>query len=378
MPKGPRLVTKQALGKPLDKINFLGNDDDDEILLDEPVVLLPPLKKLVNVSARKSFTLNIDLVNISEKSVQDKLAVVRKLFSKINGFGRASTPSKFSGIIQTTFTSEFSLMKATKLAANVKILVNTNLKKSIGCSDWTVVLKEIPVGTSAKAVHAVLTEFGTIKSIKMQLIGLWQKSAALYSSDFIGSVGEKTCVINCHPVTYVRARCAIVCFESVESLDAVMGTTFMLKDAYLCWSYLGSAKCTKCGKLGHTSLGCVTGEKSFSGGLSCRVFSDADKSRLAAIYAKCSVPVAHSVSFSGVLWAKIVVGFSFSPFSVRKILLTDGFSLEMKPTLQVSSVLNDRFAALECSLTSFTECVDKLAKRLNTPRPTVSQLSPRC
>ncbi|KAG9302143.1 hypothetical protein G9A89_020577 [Geosiphon pyriformis] len=50
----------------------------------------------------------------------------------------------------------------------------------------------------------------------------------------------------------------------------------------------------------------------------------------------------------------------------------------MKPTLQVFLELNDRFAALEHSLASFAKCVNKLAKRLDSPEPTVSQLSSGC
>ncbi|KAG9289360.1 hypothetical protein G9A89_007921 [Geosiphon pyriformis] len=50
----------------------------------------------------------------------------------------------------------------------------------------------------------------------------------------------------------------------------------------------------------------------------------------------------------------------------------------MKLILLVSVKLNNRFATLECSLTSLTKCVDKLAKRLNTPKPMVFQLSPGC
>ncbi|KAG9306613.1 hypothetical protein G9A89_004810 [Geosiphon pyriformis] len=347
MPKSPRLITKQALGKSLGKINFLGNNDDNDILLDEPVVLSPPLKKLVNVSARKSFTLDINLINISEKSAQDKLAVVRKLFSKINSFGRAFTPSKFSGIIWVMFTSESSLMKATKLAANVKILVNTDLKKLTGCLNWAVVLKKIPVETSAEAVRTVLSEFGMIKSIKMQLVELWQK-----------------------------ARCAIVCFESAESLDAIMEIISVLKGAHLCWFYLGFAMCTKYKKLGYTSLNCVSGEKFSSSGLPHQVLSDADKGRLVAIYAKCSAPVAHSVSFGGVLWAKIVGGSSFSPPSVCNVLVNAGSSLEMKPTLSIMSDLEIRFAVLESSIASLVEQIGKLTKKLDLFMLAVSQPSP--
>ncbi|KAG9305273.1 hypothetical protein G9A89_003357 [Geosiphon pyriformis] len=41
MPKGLRLVTKQALDKPLGKINFLGDNDNDDVFLDKSVVLSP-------------------------------------------------------------------------------------------------------------------------------------------------------------------------------------------------------------------------------------------------------------------------------------------------------------------------------------------------
>ncbi|KAG9298384.1 hypothetical protein G9A89_005244 [Geosiphon pyriformis] len=75
-----------------------------------------------------------------------------------------------------TFTSELSLVQTSKKAEEAKILVNTNLKKSSEHLDQAVVLKEIPIRTSTKTVHAVLSEFGIIKSIKMQLVGLWQKA----------------------------------------------------------------------------------------------------------------------------------------------------------------------------------------------------------
>ncbi|KAG9295670.1 hypothetical protein G9A89_002988 [Geosiphon pyriformis] len=47
---------------------------------------------------------------------------------------------------------------------------------------------------------------------------------------------------------------------------------------------------------------------------------------------------------------------------------------EMKPTSHMSLMLNDRFTVLEHSLVSLAECVDELAKRLETPGLTVSQL----
>ncbi|KAG9307490.1 hypothetical protein G9A89_017320 [Geosiphon pyriformis] len=358
--KSSKILTKKALGKPLKKINFLGNDIDN-ILSDKPVVLSPLLKNLVNVSVRKFFALDISLNNVVRKSTQEKLVVVRRLFSKINGFGGASTPSKFAGIVRATFTSELSLIKATKLATEAKILVNTNLKKSSRHLDRTVVIKKIPVEMSVEAVHAALSEFGVIKSVKIQLVNLWQKAIVedLYKAlfytlpvrtnaydiwDFISSVGGKTCVIDHYLIIYGQARCAVVCFESVNSLDAIMGTTPVLKEAHLCWFCISSAVCTK----------------------------------LAAIYAKHSVPVARPVSFGGVSWAKIVAGSSSISLSVQDVLLNTGSSSEMKPTPYVPLELNDRFAALEHSLASLAECIDKLAKRLNTLKSMIFQLSPGC
>ncbi|KAG9284993.1 hypothetical protein G9A89_009803 [Geosiphon pyriformis] len=167
-PTNSKVKTKKVLGKPLGKIDFSKKSDGNSILSNTPLELLSPLKNLVNVSVRKSFVLDIGLDKMAGNSSQEKLVVVRKLFSGINGFG--------GGIIRATFTSESSLIKATDKATSAKILVNTNLKKSSGRSDWTVVLKEIPIGTSAEAVCTALSEFGVIKMIKMQLIGLWQKA----------------------------------------------------------------------------------------------------------------------------------------------------------------------------------------------------------
>ncbi|KAG9294084.1 hypothetical protein G9A89_015494 [Geosiphon pyriformis] len=414
-PKGPKVVTKQALDKPLGKINFLSNNNNGDVLSGDHLELPPSLRNLVNVPVHKSFALDIGLEKVTGKFSQEKLSAVKKLFSGINSFGRASIPSKFAGIIRVMFTSKLSLAQASKKAENAKIMVNTNLKKSASRSNWAVVLKEIPVGTSAEAVRAALSKFGIIKSIKMQLVGLWQKAviefkqlghadlvtakwsiligkdavqhrALLYTLpmgmtahniwDFIGSVGGKTCVINCYLVIYARAKCAVICFDSAELLDAIVRTTPVLRGTNLCWFCLVSAKCAKCEKSGYTSLGCAVGGKVSSGLSLCRVLSDTDKSRLAAIYAKRSAPVACPVSFGGLSWAKVASEFSFLPLSGHNVLAKSGSSSEMKPFLPVLTEVNDRFVALERSLASLAEQVGKLAKRLDALGPTVSQPSP--
>ncbi|KAG9284239.1 hypothetical protein G9A89_002049 [Geosiphon pyriformis] len=408
-PKSLHMKTKKVLGKPLGVIDYDTVDVEDDVLDD--FFLLPPsllVKLSVQVLIHKSFALDINLVAVIGKSSQKKLSFIRKIFSGVNGFGGASTPSKFGGIIYATFTSEKAMMAAEKLANNCGVVVNTDLKRpNNNRTNQAIMVKEIPVGTSVEAVCAAMSKFGLIKLIKMQLVGLWQKTIVkledqnqadlltakwsiligkdavrmtranvdkqtwdsrnefkvlLYTLsmrtnahniwDFIGSMGGKTCMIDCH--------------SSAKALNVIMETTPVLKDAHLCWFCLGSALCAKCEKLGHTSLGCVLGGKSSSGRLPHQVFSDTDKSRLVAIYAKHSASIARPVSFGGTSWTKI------------KGFLNAGFSSEMKPTLQVSLKLNNRFAIFKRSLASLVEHVDKLAKRLDMPRPTVSQLSPRC
>ncbi|KAG9289004.1 hypothetical protein G9A89_015553 [Geosiphon pyriformis] len=193
MPKEPSVKTIKALGKPLGKIDFLGQDENDDAFLDVPLVFPPPLKNLVTVSVRKFFAMNIGLNKVAGKSSQKKLAVVRKLFSKVNGFGRASTSSKFSGIIHVFFTSKASLAQMTEKAKAANILVNTDLKKLTGHSDQAVVVKKIPVGTSAETVQAALSEFG-LCCVNQNTIGRAMTEDCTNAYDiwnFIGSVGGK-------------------------------------------------------------------------------------------------------------------------------------------------------------------------------------------
>ncbi|KAG9290641.1 hypothetical protein G9A89_011604 [Geosiphon pyriformis] len=128
-PKKLGVKTKKALGKPLGKIDFTSHGDMNNVLSDSFLELPPPLKNLVNVSVQKSFALDI-------------------------------------GLDKTTDTG---------------IMVNTNLKKSTGHSDWAVIIKKISVRTLAEAVHAVLAKFGSVKTIKMQLVKLWQKAMVKFA-----------------------------------------------------------------------------------------------------------------------------------------------------------------------------------------------------
>ncbi|KAG9286958.1 hypothetical protein G9A89_001196 [Geosiphon pyriformis] len=131
--------TKRVLEKPLEKINFLV-DNNDNILLDALLILFSSMKILVDVPVRKLFALDIGLNKVVGKFSQEKLMAVRKLFSKVNAI----------------FTSKLSLAQASNMIKNVKILVNTDLKKSSEHSDWAVTVVEFEQLKHADLVIAKL------------------------------------------------------------------------------------------------------------------------------------------------------------------------------------------------------------------------------
>ncbi|KAG9305253.1 hypothetical protein G9A89_001515 [Geosiphon pyriformis] len=375
MPKSLCVKTKKILRKPLGVIDYGTVNAEDDVL--DSSFLFPPLlpiKLSIQVSVRKFFALDINLVAVAGKSSQEKLNFVKKNFSGVNGFGGVSAPSKFGGIIQTSFTFK-------------KCPINNHMNRAI-------VLKEIPVETSIKAVHAAISEFGLIKLIKIQLSVLIGKDAVhvaradinkqmwdardefrtlLYTFpidttthdlwDFIGSVGGKTCVIERSSVSYVWAYCA-----------TTMANTPVIKDVGLRWSHLTTALCSICRNSGHTSLTCRTAGASSSPRSKRALLSAQDQLRLAKIYEKKSAPVSHPLAFGGKTWASVVgkplplASFSGSAQS--------GFVFYGKPFLTVSGELKDHLKNIESSLVSLVGQIGKLAKRLDSFVLAVFQPSP--
>ncbi|KAG9296442.1 hypothetical protein G9A89_015034 [Geosiphon pyriformis] len=105
-PNAKRFNAGAAISSPIGSIDY-GIDDEVEVSLPshlffslEKVWMDPKIvKSQVEVAVKKSFTLDINLSAVEGKSAMAKTQVIRKLFSTINGFGGATTPSKFEGII---------------------------------------------------------------------------------------------------------------------------------------------------------------------------------------------------------------------------------------------------------------------------------------
>ncbi|KAG9304517.1 hypothetical protein G9A89_020081 [Geosiphon pyriformis] len=388
MPKSLRVKTKKMLRKPLGVIDY-GTVNIDDDVLDGSFLLPPPLpiKPSVQMPVRKSFALDIDLVGVAGKSSQEKLNFVRKIFSGVNGFGEASAPSKFGGIIRASFTSEKAMMTAAQLANDHGVMVNTNLKHPINNrTNWAIVLKKILVGTSIEAVHAAISEFGLIKSIKMQLVGLWQKVIIELEDQiqtdllaakwlvFIGKDAVRVARANAPPlmifktslVQLVRKHVLLtaalsVMSEHIGSLIQTMANTPVIKGVGLHWSHLTAVLCSICRNSSHTSLACRTAGVSSSPRCKRAPLSAQDQLLLAKIYKKKSAPVFRPlafVSFSGLAQSGSV--------SYGKSLPT------------VSSELEDCLKNIESSLVSLAGQIGELAKRLDSFMLAVSQPSPGC
>ncbi|KAG9302502.1 hypothetical protein G9A89_007206 [Geosiphon pyriformis] len=156
--------------------------------LSPPVSLRPfhhpvaSVKEKLCFEPTKSFALNISLLAVFGSTLYDKLKSVRSLFYKIDGFGSASTLSKFPDIIRTSFISDSSLVLAKQLAVSKNLVVNADLKKISIRSDWEIIIKEILVDLFKLVIESALVKYGKIFSIKIQLIGLWQKALVKFES----------------------------------------------------------------------------------------------------------------------------------------------------------------------------------------------------
>ncbi|KAG9295570.1 hypothetical protein G9A89_003873 [Geosiphon pyriformis] len=337
-----------------------------------------------NFKPVKSFALDIELSAVPGKMNSNKLIAIKKIFYQVDGFGRASTSSKFSEIIRSSFTSELSLNKAKELAVCEKILINNDVRKLGICSNQEIIVKEIPVNLSRSAVESVFAKFGKIVSIKMQLIGLWQKAlvefelsevASLIASKWsvlirknsvqvalavedkqswifrnqhrvlfytlpvgttvhdlsglLDSYGGKICFIGCNPSSYVCNRCAVVCFADEELKLAAIGFNPVFKS----------------------------------------VVTDQDRVCLAGIYKKKQAPIACLVSFGGRTWAQVAGGL-FSHVAPL-VFFGAGPFLVAETSLFASVSLGDYdmygcLASLECSLKLLADQVSGILEKLGS------------
>ncbi|KAG9303048.1 hypothetical protein G9A89_022137 [Geosiphon pyriformis] len=353
---------------------------------------LPPFMshvlKTQSFDLMKSFALNIELSVMSGKLVSDKLIAVKKIFYQIDDFEGVSTPSKFPGIIRSSFTSENSLIKARKMAVSEKILVNNDVKKANSHSDREVIVKEIPVDLLKSAIKSVFSKFGEIVSIKMQLIAslvvsewsvfmrkdsvhvalaigdkqTWvlrdQHQALLYTllvgttahdlSNLLNFYGGKTCIVG-------------------HNLLAAISSVLIFKGVSLHWAGFFLACCAMCKHFSYVLDMCsVSGN---SGRHDRRVITPQNQACLADIYKKRQVPIAHPVFFGGKTWAQVAGGslFHVVPLVVSGAkLFSNVKSLSIDSDSLVVAGLNNCLMSLKCSLELLANQVFGILKRLSS------------
>ncbi|KAG9298207.1 hypothetical protein G9A89_002695 [Geosiphon pyriformis] len=343
--------------------NYMSNDDN-ELVLPPCVILspnkLPPIKSRAtekqNFNSSKFFALDIEL--------------------SADGFGGASTPSKFPEIIKSSFTSKASINKAKELAICEKIVVNNNFKKINSCSDKKIIVKKIPVNLSRLAVEFVFSKFGKIKALvefelskitnlvavrwsvfmgKDSVFSSDQHWALLYILpvgttahdllDLLKSYGGKTCFISHNSSIYVHNKCAIVYFVDKASKLTAIGSILVFKSVNLHWAGFFLACCIHCKQFGHISTECLLGGNS-----------------------GFHAPIVCPVSFSGKTWAQMASG-SSSHVVLLDLSGTDLFS-SAKPVSLVSNFLGnsclvDCLASLKCSLKLLVDQILDILKKLS-------------
>ncbi|KAG9304904.1 hypothetical protein G9A89_010766 [Geosiphon pyriformis] len=401
-PKAKKMISGIVDGSSLGLINY--NIDEDAENLSPPLNLPFMVKTPVEVAVKKSYALDINLSAVEGKSTTAKTQAIRKIFSVVNGFGGATTPSKFEGIIRSTFTSKESMNKATSLAEEIGIKVNGNLKRQGIRSDRAVVIKEIPMDTPKNMIIAAVSKFGEIKSIKIQLIGIWQKAVMEFAklgqakqlaskwsfligkdsvhvmkamgdrdiwaskdcfrvllftlpvgttahdlSNLLDRTGGKTCIINCSLDTDNKVCCTVVGFESENDLNSVFLIEPVFGGICLLWARLDLVQCGKCGHLGYLALECDAPDMSSSDLLSFfnkKRAPGVDRLQLAKLYVKKNVPISCPAAFGGKSWAQVVSLASPSGGSPSGSGLGVGFSLPTTSVLSggsLSSTILDSF-----------------------------------
>ncbi|KAG9291986.1 hypothetical protein G9A89_017885 [Geosiphon pyriformis] len=336
-----------------------------------------------NFDSKKFFALDVEFSAVSDKISGNKLLHLKKIFYRIDGFGGASTPSKFSGIIKLSFTLESSLNKAKDLAVSKKILVNSEIRKINNHLNWEVIVRKIPVDLPKLAVISVFSKFGKVVSkawVEFESSNVTSMVAAKWSvlmeKDFVRvalAVGDKqtwisrdyyrillytlsigitahdlskllafyesrTCFIDHNSVSYVCNRCAVVCFDSKKQCHWFFAS-FQRSEFEMGWSFFG-----------------LFGN---SGAHGKRVVTSYDQVHLA-------------IFFGGKTWAQVASSSPFHVFSLSLLNIGVVLGTNISHTIFASfdvSGFNDCLAFLECSLELVTDQVFDILKKLGSVNP---------
>ncbi|KAG9297782.1 hypothetical protein G9A89_011297 [Geosiphon pyriformis] len=350
----------------------------DRIWIDHKIIKTP-----VKMSVKKSFALDINFLAVEEKSAMQKTQFIRNFFSKSNGFGGATTLSKFKEIIQSTFTSEESIEKAALLARENGIIVNTDLKKQEMCSDRAIVIKEILMDIPKEIIVTAVFTFGKIKSIKIQLIGMWQKTmvefAKLGQADLLAL--KWSFLIRKNSVHMAKAMGDRDTWASKDRFRVLLFTLLMRTTVHNLGTLLNGTSGKTCiinqsfetGNRVHCAVVGFESKRDLDSAFHTEpIFGDAPAPK-PSLYAKKNVSISHPAAFGGKSWAQVVSDVSSSGHPLFDSGLGSGSfpfgAFGLGGAALLSSVnnffLGERLASLECSLGLLVDQVSGIVKRLS-------------
>ncbi|KAG9285895.1 hypothetical protein G9A89_013320 [Geosiphon pyriformis] len=384
-PKAKRVNTSAIFSSPLSSPNFVMDDNEKisfpphlSISLKKKWIDPKIVKTQIKMFVKKFFALNINLSAVKGNSTTAKTQLIRKIFSSVNGFGGATTPSKFERIIQSTFTSEKSMNMVAFLAREREIIINTNFKKSGVHSDQAVVIKEIPMNTPREMIVTTKTmvEFAELSQANL-LASRWlfligknsvRVAKAVGDRDIWASRNHFKALLFTLPVGTTAHDLGIF-LDRTGNLDLAFCTEPVLGSVQLSWTRLDLVQCGKCGHFGHSALECDAPVGSMSLSSSVKSFkgfvSEERRLQLAKLYKKKKVPIFCPVAFGRKSWAQVV--------SVASPL-SHGFPAGPSSNLLLSSYhdigdsfsLNECLASLECSLELLSDQVSTIVRCLDS------------
>src|SRR3954468_8001637 len=235
-------------------------------------------------------------------------------------------------------------------------LTNTSPNNTNPLKEKSIIMKEIPLGTSKEAIKAAVEEFGAIEKITWSIVSLWQKAIIIFQDqqsyqqaktnwsiliskdstrlvpatntaqhlqerskytlkltnlpagtiafdlqNYIQELKDKTCKIPRISTSYQRQRIAFVEFENEEDMANALQDQATYKEHHLVWTETDQSNCIRCGNISHSIKQCPNQSTTRK-----QVTQEAKYTNLAKLYQRKHVPISTPIGFAGIRWADLL------------------------------------------------------------------------
>ena len=133
------------------------------------------------IEQQSSYNFWINFQQIEGETIPQKYQQIRAIFGNIQEFHNGITQRRVPEHFKLAFTSANSMQHALDKAQDLKIETNIiSPIDTIEVKTRSILVKEIPLGTTKETIQANFEKFGTINKITWSVIGLWQKATIEY------------------------------------------------------------------------------------------------------------------------------------------------------------------------------------------------------